>query len=462
MKLTRKQTIAIEYLRDRITTELYFGGGAGGGKTALGCYWQLQNRTLFYPGTRGMIGRSGMKSLRETTLQTFFEVAENQGFKLGDHYELRGAGHSETPNCLYFPLKKGDSFIFLKDLKYYPSDPEYTELGSLEITDAFIDECGNVEYKAKDILTSRIRYKIKELDLAPKLLMAGNPVYNWTRSQFYDPWKRGILPEYRQFVQSLARDNPNLSDSYRVQLSRLDPIARARLEDGDWDFMESEGQIFDYGAVSDMFTNTFVPRTGERYITADPAYGGADTFVIAVWDGWVLIDLKEYDKTLSTDVTALIRKTALQYNVPGRRIAFDATGSGEHLRGDLASAIPFVGASMAIKTDKEGTDLQKQAGRKPGFRNLRAQCYFRLAKRIDDCGIFFDTNSVHLQERTRQELLATRQESTKDGDPLLIIPKEKIKEAIGRSPGIADVLSMREVFDLEPYKQRRPRLARAG
>lgn len=462
MKLTRKQTIAIEHLEDRVTTEVYFGGGAGGGKSAFGCYWQLKNRTLLYPGTRGMIGRSGMKNLRETTLQTFFEVAEWQGFRLGDHYELRGSNHKETPNCLYFPLEDGDSFIFLKDLKYYPSDPEYTELGSLEITDAFIDECGNVDYKAKEIVTSRIRYRIKELGIKPKLMMAGNPVYNWTRAQFYEPWKKGELPHYRKFVQSLAPDNPHLSQDYIDQLDRLDPQSRARLLEGDWDFMESEGQIFDYDAISDMFTNTFVPRTGERYITADPAYGGADTFVIAVWDGWVLIDLKEYDKTGSIDVTALIRKTAAEYNVPGRRIAFDATGSGEHLRGDLASAVPFVGASAAIKTDKDGTDLQKQAGRKPGFRNLRAQCFFRLAKRLDDCGIFFDTNSVHLQERTRQELLATRQAKTKEGDPLLIVPKDQIKEAIGHSPGIADVLSMREVFDLQPYKQRRARQVRAG
>ena len=461
MNLTRKQTIALDYLQDRTTTELFFGGGAGGGKTALGCYWQLKRRAM-YPGTRGFIGRSGMKALRETTLQTFFEVAAWQGFRLNTHYELRGAGHSETPNCLFFPLDGGDSFIFLKDLKYYPSDPEYTELGSLEITDAFLDECGNIEYKAKDIITSRIRYRHADFNIAPKLLLTGNPVYNWTRSQFYEPWKKGSLPEYRRFVQSLARDNVNLPQAYLTQLSRLDPVTRARLEEGDWDFMETEGQIFDYDAISDMFTNSFIPRTGERYITADPAYGGADTFVIAVWDGWVLIDLKEYEKTLSTDVTALIRQTALRYNVPGRRIAFDATGSGEHLRGDIASAVPFVGASAAIKTDKDGTELQKQAGKKPGFRNLRAQCFFALAKRLDECGIFFDTNSVHLQERTRQELLATRQAKTKEGDPLLIVPKEEIKEAIGRSPGIADVLAMREVFDLIPHKQRRPRQMRAG
>ena len=40
------------------------GGGAGGGKTALGCYWQLKQR-LKYPNTRGLIGRAVLKTLKE-------------------------------------------------------------------------------------------------------------------------------------------------------------------------------------------------------------------------------------------------------------------------------------------------------------------------------------------------------------------------------------------------------------
>ena len=39
MKLTKKQTLALDILEDDHTKELAFGGGAGGGKSALGCYW---------------------------------------------------------------------------------------------------------------------------------------------------------------------------------------------------------------------------------------------------------------------------------------------------------------------------------------------------------------------------------------------------------------------------------------
>src|SRR5258706_7648479 len=78
MILNIPQTITLDYLQDGITTEVLMGGGAGGGKSVEGCYWQLKKR-LKYPGTRGVIGRSTLKTLRETTLVTFFKVAKLQG-----------------------------------------------------------------------------------------------------------------------------------------------------------------------------------------------------------------------------------------------------------------------------------------------------------------------------------------------------------------------------------------------
>ena len=168
-------------------------------------------------------------------------------------------------------------------------------------------------------------------------------------------------------------------------------------------------------------------------------------------------------KTNSLDVTAILRQTAFRHKVPARRICFDATGSGEHLRGDLANAIPFVGASAAIDTTPENkTQLQQAANRKQIYANLRAQCFARSGKRVDDCGIFFAVNSLHLQEMTTEELRAIRKAPVKEGAPMLIIPKADIKQTLKRSPGIADVISMREIFDLLPYKQNRRRQVRAG
>ena len=62
-------------------------GAEQGGKTALGCYWQLKQR-LKYPNTRGLIGRAVLKTLKETTLVSFFQVAKMQNLEAGKHYKF--------------------------------------------------------------------------------------------------------------------------------------------------------------------------------------------------------------------------------------------------------------------------------------------------------------------------------------------------------------------------------------
>ena len=71
MVLTKKQTEAIDFLEDDKTTEVLFGGGAGGAKSFLGCYWVLKT-CLKYAGVRGVIGRWKRKNLYETTLNSFW------------------------------------------------------------------------------------------------------------------------------------------------------------------------------------------------------------------------------------------------------------------------------------------------------------------------------------------------------------------------------------------------------
>ena len=130
MKLNRKQTIALDRWEDNKTNEIEYGGAAGGGKSILGSYALLKN-ALKYPKTRWLMGRAKLKTLKETTLQSFFKVAHMQGVKNGSHYKYTGANDKDNPNSLVF---YNGSVILLKDLFYYPSDPNFDELGSLEIT----------------------------------------------------------------------------------------------------------------------------------------------------------------------------------------------------------------------------------------------------------------------------------------------------------------------------------------
>ena len=146
MKLLAKQNKAVYYLKDSDTTELLYGGAAGGGKSALGCLWLIESCQRF-EGSRWLMGRSKLKTLKETTLNTFFDLTSQLG--ISDQYVYNG----QTNTILW----NNGSSIILKDLFLYPSDPNFDSLGSLEISGAFIDECNQIVYKAWQVVKSRIR-----------------------------------------------------------------------------------------------------------------------------------------------------------------------------------------------------------------------------------------------------------------------------------------------------------------
>ena len=211
MNLIIKQEHAVYFLKDSITEEIIYGGAAGGGKSALGCLWLIE-MCQNYPGTRWLMGRAKLKTLKETTLNTFFELSS----KLGISSQFK---YNDQKGIIYF---NNGSEILLKDLFSYPADPEFDSLGSLEITGAFIDEVSQIAYKAWQIVKSRIRYKIKELDLGIKILGTCNPTKKWVYKEFYKPFKEKDQRKDRAFIQALPTDNPHLPKSYLQSLFVLD------------------------------------------------------------------------------------------------------------------------------------------------------------------------------------------------------------------------------------------------
>jgi len=439
MRLTVKQTTALDFLEDGATSEVLYGGAAGGGKTALGCYWQMKRRVR-YPGSRGLIGRSVMKTLRETTLQTFFEVAAWQGLKKDVHFYLTGTNDKERPNCIVF---YNDSFIFLKDLAYYPSDPDFSELGSLEITDGFIEECGGIDFRAKDIVTSRIRFRLNEFGLRPKLLMTANPAKNWLYQTFYKPCRDGKLPDYRKFVAALPGDNPHLAKSYLENLSRLDPVTRARLLEGNWDYESDPLSLIEYRAITDIFGNDHVSQNGKRCLICDVAMHGSDIFRAAVFYGNVLIEHIWMPKSGGQDVLKAIQALRAKHGIPPSSVIYDADGVGAFIGnkgGFIPGAMPFHGGASAIKMpDDTGTE----------YANLKSQCGFMLAGKVNAGGMWAKgvTNEYDRQMLSEELSFIKKAVEHTDGK-LKLMPKPEIIAAIGRSPDFSDIFLMKMYFDI--------------
>lgn len=439
MKLLPKQENAVYYLKDRETEELIYGGGAGGGKSKIGVLFCIE-MCLKYPGVRGVMGRAKLKSLKETTLNTFFETTTY--LKLNDEYV-----YNQSSGIIKW---NNGSEILLKDLFLYPSDPEFDSLGSLEITFAFVDECSQVSYKAWQILKSRIRYKLNEYNLTPKILGTCNPSKNWTYTEFYNPHLNKELRPSRKFIQALPKDNPHLPESYIKTLLGLDAASKKRLHDGDWNFDDNPYALFEYSNILGMFTNEFIKPTNENYMTCDIAYTGSDVFVIGIWSGLVLKKIIAIDKIDDVLVSKKIHELRLEYRVPIKNVVYDADGLQTFTRnaskaGNLVGAVNFHNGARPIII--QGQD-EKQT---ENFKNLKAQCYYYLSEAVKD-------NTIYIQDLTFKKQIIEELEQINrlpmdDEGKFALEKKEEIRIRLGRSPDFADMIMMRMFFELQPKPQ---------
>ncbi len=395
----------------------------GGGKTALGCYWQLKQR-LKYPNTRGLIGRSVLKTLKETTLVSLFEIAKMQGLQANVHFKYNG----QSNQIDFF----NGSIILLKDLYLFPSDPNFDELGSLEITDAFIDEASQVSIKAKNIIKSRIRYKLDDNKLIPKVLYTTNPAKNWVYSEFFKPSQENKIESNKQFIQSLVDDNPFISKHYKENLLTLDKNSKERLLYGNWDYDNDPSVLCDYDAILDCFTNDHVQPTGIKYISADLAMQGRDKFIAGAWDG--LVCRVVIDKPLSTgkSIENDIKQLMISEGVSHSRTIVDSDGLGAYLESYLTGIKEFHGGAKS----KE-------------YNNLKSECGFKLAEFINDRKI--KIICAEAQQQAIIEELGCLKKDNIDNDTgkLAIIKKDKMKEILQRSPDYLDMLLMKMYFEIK-------------
>jgi phage terminase large subunit len=422
-KFTKKQEQAIAYLFDKQTTEVLFGGAAGGGKSWVGCAFLIL-MCLKYSKTRYLMGRSKLDSLKKTTLNTFFEVCETWNIKAGKHYNFNAGS-----NIITFFNK---SEIILKDLFLYPSDRNFDSLGSLEITGAFIDEANQITEKAKNIVSSRLRYKLDDYNIIPKMLMTCNPSKNWVYTQYYRPAKENKQKPHRRFIQSLVDDNEYISKYYKTQLQTLDELSKQRLLFGNWEYDATKDSLIDYNSIISLFENKGM--TGDKYITCDVARFGADRTVIMYWEGLHLKYVRTLLKSAVNDVVDEIKKLQQENKVNLRSIIVDEDGVGGGVK-DYLRCIGFVNNARPLKNEN--------------YQNLKTQCYYKLADNINKGQIGISCNNINTKNDIIEELEQVRTKDADKDNKLQMISKDTVKDIIGRSPDYADALAMRMYFEID-------------
>ena len=429
INLTKKQSQAWKLLMDDITNEVLYGGSAGAGKSWLGCLW-ITTLCLQYPAIRCLIGRTVLQQLKLTTLNTLFETLQSMGLKSGEHYIYNGQS-----NVITFTNK---SEIVLKDLAYQPSDPNFDSLGGLELTAVFVDEAAQISQLAYNILKSRMRFKLTEYNLIPKILMTCNPGQVWLKKVFYLPYIQDTLEPNKAFVPALPLDNPHLPPSYIEMLKSLPPAQRKRLLEGDWNYMDESDAIFDFDSISSSVFRIIPNSDDKRYISVDVGRFGDDRSVAVVWNGLVVIEVMVYRKLSTTELSSEIRELIQKWGVHINNVVVDSDGVGGGVADQLRGCVNFVNNS---------SPLHKQ-----NFTNLKSQCYVKLSEMFKEGKISLNILEPSVVDDLTQELLAVKLKDVDKDNKVSVQSKDEMKKILGKSPDISDAVMMGMYFQIKSMK----------
>ncbi len=437
-KKHEKQEEALQILTDDKTEEFTYGGAAGGAKSWTGCAWLLL-MCLCYPGTKWFIGREELKRITESTLITFFKVAKTYGAE--GMFRYNGQKN--------FILFENDSRIDLLELKYKPSDPLYERFGSTEYTGGWIEEGGEINFGAYDVLKTRIgRHYNDKYNIVAKLFITCNPKKNWLYTEFYKPFKKGALGVLKKFLQAFVQDNPFIESGYIERLKRTkDKAKRERLLKGNWDYDDNPYALCGYDDIVAIFENNHVVRKGNKYITADIARFGSDKARIGVWDDWDLIEVKSFDISKTTEIQACIEALRAKHQIAKNKCVADEDGVG----GGVVDNCGICGFVNNAKPFKEVVSQNKQDV--PAYENLQTQCLFKLAEKINENTTNISADISPSDREMIIEEVASIERNPQVTNKLAVVKKAKVKEDLGRSPDWRDLLLMRAYFDLKPRKQ---------
>jgi phage terminase large subunit len=419
-----KQHIAWQYLTDKKTRNILYGGAAGSGKSRLLVSW-LTISALTYPKTRWLMCRARLSVLKKTTLNTFFDVS--QEWKLTNFYK-----YNKNENTITF---SNGSEIYLMDIYHYPADPNFERLGSTEFTGAAIDEAGEVSEKAFEIIKSRIRYKLNEYKLIPKVLIVSNPTKNFLYTNFYKPYKDGTLKEDYKFVPALPTDNPYLPESYVENLQMLTGPEYKRLYLGDWDYGDDDS-IFNHDMLVNAFYN-YYPRLGNnRFITADIASTGEDHTIITYWYGYTCARIEKYSKLDTIQVAEKIKQLMKDTETSIANVVVDANGVGAGVADQLRGCKRYMASSKPFNQE--------------GYYNIKSQLFFKFSEMLNEKMIRIEVEDKTLMDVICQELEVYKKHKAFSDIRAQITPKDEVRQQLGRSPDYADALVMRSWFEFRP------------
>jgi len=412
VKLTLKQTACWDAFFDPNIFSILFGGAMGGGKTFIGCWLLFQFAIQIiekyklsmtkYPIPLGFMGRNQGVDFNKTTLEMWKRI---------------------IPQEQYYIREQNKEIVFQDKIKYFygglDREEDISKFSSAEFAVIFIDQAEECDRDKLSMLRSRFRLQINGEPLPYKELFTANPRNCWLKDEFVlgnDPKKI--------YIPALPSENLNLPVTY------LDTIREAfkhrpeqllALLEGSWDSLEGADIVIKDIWIRDAanVVKSYIGRA-KRVFGVDVARFGDDTTVVYYLEGTDIKDEMIFGQKDTMYTAGMIHIWAQEKNPD--LIGVDVIGLGA----GVADRLREMGDKVLDVNSAEKTEEEEK------YYNLRAEMWWNTGRRFAEKDI-----KLTWQDKDLARELSGVSYLIRNGK-ILIEPKEKIKERLGRSPDKAD------------------------
>jgi len=243
MRLTPKQTTAMNAIQSEQYNLILYGGAIRGGKSVWGLSALLVLCQVF-PKSRWIVIRSSMEKIRTTTIPSFLKINPSGVLK-------------QSP---YEYTHPNGSIILFKG-ENYANDKELDWMKGLEVNGFLFEEINECQEKSLNKAFERSGSWIipnTEHQPNPIIMATCNPTFGWVKTLIYDKWKNDTLPPRWLYIPAKITDNvdehgnSNLTESYIESLRNMPRFEYEVFVEGNWDIqLKTGGEFYKHFEIAD-------------------------------------------------------------------------------------------------------------------------------------------------------------------------------------------------------------------
>ena len=413
-QISPKQNQIAEDIKSRSKEIIILAGALGTSKT-FGAASILISLAKQYPDSTIGVGRKNTTEMKRGTMMSFDEAAK----------KMNVTDYRENKLDMTWRFANGSRILFFEVDQ--SRDRQFSKIKSMNLTCAFIDEADAVQKEGFLSVYGRVGRK-NENNAPAFIILACNPNEAWIKEDYYNRYRKKVLPNNVSFIEFEMTDS-FLPQDYYSKFNDTPNNWKQRYLYNNWDYGDDDDSLFKYKHLDQ--SHITVLEDGTRYAALDVARFGQDRSVGAIWQDKQLIDITVFkekeQKITNTDLANVFMRYCEDNQVGYQHACVDAVGNGSgvvdylHTKGFMVKE--FLAGAKA----------------KGNYNNLRSEATHLLAQD-------FEKNEAKLLDSVPY-LSELKKELTMQGysivdKQLIVESKDKIKQRLGMSPDVADAVIM--------------------